>query len=65
MESFKAEVKTRTLWMKRDPKVIAEELQILAQNRAYQKYANAIWPLTEVEGGKQRFEIMSCEPLSE
>lgn len=65
LETFQAQVKTRTLWMKRDPKVIAEELQIQAQNQAYKLYANAIWPFTEAEDGKQRFEIMSCEPLSE
>lgn len=64
IETFEAEVKTRTLLMKRDPRVIAEELQTLAQNHAYQRYANAIWPTTDVIDGKQNFEILNCEPLS-
>jgi len=65
LETFQAEVKTRTLWMERDPKVIAEELQIQAQNKAFKQYANAIWPISEVKDGKQSFVIMRCEPLSE
>lgn len=64
IHTFEAEVKTSTLFIERQPKAIAAELQILAQNEAYKHYANAIWPVSEVEEGKQRFEILNCKPVS-
>jgi hypothetical protein len=65
ISTFVAEVKTTTLFMERDPKVIAEELQTLAQNEAFQRYANAIWPVSDVSNGIQSFDILRCKPLSE
>lgn len=64
IQTFSAEVKTTTLFMDRDPKVIANELQTLAQNQAYRVYGNAIWPNAEVKDGKQNFEILNCQPNS-
>jgi len=54
------ETKTTTLFISRSKKAIAEELQMLAQNEAIRSYANAIWPNTEVENGKQNFLILHC-----
>ena len=50
--------------MDRDPKVIAEELQTKAQNQAYRLYGNAIWPSSDIDDGKQSFEILNCQPNS-
>ena len=62
IQTFAAEVKTTTLFMDRDPKVIADELQTMAQNQAYRLYGNAIWPSSEIDDGKQSFEILNCQP---
>lgn len=61
LETFTAEVKTSTFFISRRPRAIAEELQILAQNEAYKLYANAIWPSSEIEDGKQVFDLLRCE----
>jgi hypothetical protein len=60
IKTFTAEVKTSTLFINRRPKAIAEELQILAQNEAYAIYANAIWPNSDIEEGKQEFDLLRC-----
>lgn len=62
LKSFSAEVKTSTLFINRRPEAITEELQILAQNEAYAIYANAIWPVSEIVGGKQQFDLLRCNP---
>jgi len=54
------ETKTTTIFINRSKKAIAEELQILAKNEAIRSYANAIWPNTGVENGKQSFLILRC-----
>mgnify|MGYP000123758612 CR=1 FL=1 len=61
LQTFTAEVKTTTLFIDRRPKAIAEELQILAQNKAYAEHANAIWPVSEIEEGRQTFDILRCD----
>ena len=58
---FQATVRTHTLLIGRTSIAIAEELQILAQNEAYEKRGNAIWPSSEVENGQQRFDILQCD----
>ena len=63
IQTFTAEVKISTFFIDRRPEAIAEELQILAQNEAYTLYANAIWPSSDIENGKQRFELLKCKPL--
>ena len=63
VKTYKAEVKTSTLFISRQPEAIAEELQMLAQNEAYAVYANAIWPSSDIENGKQSFQILRCEAL--
>ena len=60
LKEMSFETKTTTLFITRSKKAIAEELQILAQNEAIRSYANAIWPNTEVENGKQSFSILRC-----
>jgi hypothetical protein len=54
------ETKTTTFFIERSDKAIAEELQILARNEAIRSRANAIWPITEIENGKQSFLILRC-----
>lgn len=61
IKEFTAEVKTSTFFIERRPEAIAEELQTLAQNEAFAHYANAIWPSSKIEEGKQTFDILRCE----
>lgn len=51
---------TTTFFIERSPIAIAKELQTLARNEAILSYANAIWPMTEVKKGKQKFLILRC-----
>jgi len=60
LKEISFETKITTFFITRSKKAIAEELQILAQNEAIRSYANAIWPNTEVENGKQSFLILRC-----
>ncbi len=62
--NFTGEVKTSTLFIERDLKVIADELQTLAQNEAFRQYGNAIWPSSEVNDGSQSFVILDCQSVN-
>lgn len=61
VKTFTAEVKTTTLFINRRAEAIAEELQILAQNKAYSLYANAIWPSSDINHGLQSFHLLRCQ----
>lgn len=60
IEIFEAEVPVENAFIDRTELAIAEELQILAQNEAFEKRANAIWPNSKVVDGKQSFKLLSC-----
>jgi len=60
IQDFHAVVKTSTLFIDRNPKAISDELQVLAQNEAFRKYGNAIWPTSEIKKGHQSFDISFC-----
>jgi len=61
IDTFSAKVQTEALLVERNAKAIAEELQMLAQNKAFGLDANAIWPTSEIESGEQSFDILVCE----
>jgi len=63
INEYHATVRTTTMLINRNAKAIAEELQILAQNEAYTKNANAIWPSSKIKDGQQSFDILHCEQL--
>jgi len=63
VNKYHATVRTTTMLIDRSEKAIAEELQILAQNEAYQKNANAIWPSSGIKEGQQSFDILRCKQL--
>lgn len=44
----------------RREEAIFDELQIMARNEAVRKKANAIWPTSEIEAGKQSFNLLRC-----
>ena len=48
-------------WVTCNSKAIAEELQISAQNKAFELNANAIWPTSEIKNGEQVYDILKCE----
>ncbi len=52
------------LWWNRDPQTVAEELEILARNKAQEINANALWPETAVTEGRQRFSLFRCARFS-
>jgi hypothetical protein len=60
IELFAAEVAIENAFIDRTELAIAEELQILAQNEAFEKRANAIWPNSEIIDGKQSFKLLKC-----
>lgn len=58
--SFEAKVNTENAYISRTEQAIAEELQILAQNEAFKKKANAIWPESDIDQGRQHFSLLRC-----
>lgn len=60
IDNFKAKVQTDNAYISRSEKAIREELQIVAQNEAFKKNANAIWPNSEVIEGTQSFKLLKC-----
>ena len=61
VDTFEAKVPTENFFIERTAKAIAEELQILAQNAAFQGQANAIWPESDIIDGTQRFKLLNCK----
>jgi len=61
IDAYTAKVQTEALLIERNPKAIAEELQILAQNKAFELDANSIWPTSEVKNGEQAYDILKCD----
>ncbi|KZZ72145.1 hypothetical protein A3766_21855, partial [Oleiphilus sp. HI0132] len=61
INTFEASVPTENAFITRSDKAISEELQILAQNAAFEQKANAIWPESEILEGKQRFKLLRCD----
>jgi hypothetical protein len=60
IKNFEAKVDTENMFIDRTNKAINEELQILAQNAAFENNANAIWPSSEVVEGSQSFKLLKC-----
>ena len=48
------------MFAERNQDVVAEELQILAQNSAAKMGGNAIWPESEVSQGERDFGVYRC-----
>ena len=61
VELFEARVQTENAYINRTDKAISEELQILAQNAAFENNANAIWPDSKIENGSQTFKLLRCK----
>jgi len=45
----------------RNTDTMAEELTILARNAAFDRAADTIQPITEIEDGKQSFALFKCQ----
>jgi len=60
----KVKVLDRLVGIERNEDAIAHELQILARNAAFDKRANTITPLSEVEAGQQTFALYRCRPTN-
>lgn len=60
LKQLEFSVATTTLFITRSERAIAEELEILAQNEAVRSHANAIWPESTIEDGRQSFSILQC-----
>lgn len=53
-------VKDTFLLWDRERTTVEDELRIMARNEALRLDGNAIWPLSEIKEGRQRFRILSC-----
>jgi len=61
ISEFHAKVNTENFLIERRAKAISNELRILAQNEAFEKKGNAIWPSSEISNGQQDFDIFYCK----
>jgi hypothetical protein len=60
LKQMEFSVATTTFFITRSEHAIAEELEILAQNEAIRSHANAIWPVSIINDGRQSFSILRC-----
>lgn len=61
LKALTFETRTTTAFFERSDRAIAEELQTLARNEAIRSHANAIWPNSDINKGKQTFLILRCQ----
>lgn len=56
----KVKVLSQIIGIERTEDAIAQELHILARNAAFDKRANTITPLTNIQDGEQSFALYRC-----
>ena len=55
-------VKPTLLTIRRQPTVIAKELEILARNSAINMGGDTVSPISKIEKGQQTFSVFRCVP---
>jgi hypothetical protein len=55
-------VKPTLLTIRRQPTVVAKELQILARNSAVNMGADTVSPISKIDNGKQTYAVYRCIP---
>ena len=58
--STTASVADKVAGLKRQPHIIADNLQTLASNSAAEMYGDTIVPASEIVDGKQKFNVYRC-----
>ena len=55
-------VKPTVLSIRRQPTVVAEELQILARNSAVNMGGDTVTPISKIDNGQQTYAVYRCIP---
>ncbi len=59
---YELSTQVKMMFISRRPESLADELQILAQNKAAVLGANAIWPASEITEGTRTYLFLRCPP---